>query len=122
MEATCGEFGDNVPRLVVAVNKLRCEQYQRCRKLTNCEKEFAEVAATRTGAADRLGAVDGADVNKHDHGNNDDINAYDRAMETEILDDEYEQNVMEINTTTPLQNQVINSAKMLSKKQQVFKV
>jgi len=37
MEAACGEYGDMVPRLVVAVRSNQCRFYQRQRKLTNCE-------------------------------------------------------------------------------------
>jgi len=40
MEAACGEYGDNVPRLVVAVKSSRCEQFQHFKKLTNCEKDM----------------------------------------------------------------------------------
>lgn len=38
MEVACGEYGDMVPGLVVAVKSNRCELYQQSRKLDNFEK------------------------------------------------------------------------------------
>ena len=39
MEVACGEYGDNVPKLVVSVKAGKCEQFQTWnRKQTNCEK------------------------------------------------------------------------------------
>lgn len=39
MEAACGEYGDKVPTLVVALKAGKCAHFQSLKKLTNCEKE-----------------------------------------------------------------------------------
>ena len=44
MEVACGEYGDNVPKLVVSVKAGKCEQFQNLRwmkKNTNCDKVCA---------------------------------------------------------------------------------
>ena len=38
MEVACGEYGDMVPPLVVAVQNNHCAAYQCQQKLTNCDK------------------------------------------------------------------------------------
>ena len=38
MEVACGEYGDMVPRLVVATKHGKAEQFQRIKKFTNCDK------------------------------------------------------------------------------------
>ena len=42
MEVACGEYGDMVPSLVVAVKAYKCEQYQALQKFTNCGKNLAD--------------------------------------------------------------------------------
>ena len=37
MEVACGEYGDMVPSLVVAVRNCKCEQFQKLRKFVNCD-------------------------------------------------------------------------------------
>ena len=38
MEVACGEYGDMVPSLVVSNKMGKAEQFQKIRKVTNCEK------------------------------------------------------------------------------------
>ena len=40
MEVACGEYGDMVPSLVVAVKAYKCEQFQSLQKFTNCDKNL----------------------------------------------------------------------------------
>ena len=42
MEVACGEYGDMVPSLVVAVKAYKCEQFQSLQKFTNCGKNVVE--------------------------------------------------------------------------------
>ena len=42
MEVACGEYGDMVPSLVVAVKAYKCEQFQALQKFTNCGKNLAD--------------------------------------------------------------------------------
>jgi len=44
MEAACGEYGDMVPPLVVAVQNNQCELYQCQQKITNCDKPTTTVS------------------------------------------------------------------------------
>ena len=37
MEAACGEYGDIVPKLVVAVKAKKCDQFQQPEKKINCD-------------------------------------------------------------------------------------
>ena len=52
MEVACGEYGDIVPPLVVAVQNNKCVQFQCHQKVTNCDKlsspHVASVPATAT--------------------------------------------------------------------------
>jgi len=52
MEVACGEYGDMVPPLVVAVQNNQCALYQCQRKITNCDKLTSAVTgATAITAA-----------------------------------------------------------------------
>jgi len=46
MEVACGEYGDMVPPLVVAVQNNLCSLYQCQQKVTNCDKLSASATAT----------------------------------------------------------------------------
>lgn len=60
MEAACGEYGDMVPRLVVAVRANQCQLYQHPRKLTNCEKNSEKNTFVMSSA--NADTVDNADA------------------------------------------------------------
>jgi len=47
MEVACGEYGDMVPPLVVAVQNNHCALYQYQQKMTNCDR-FSTTATTGT--------------------------------------------------------------------------
>ena len=67
MEAACGEYGDMVPRLVVAVKGGKCQQFQRPKKFTNCDKVFVkELSQTTIGSDNDLSQSnlkEAADIN-----------------------------------------------------------
>ncbi|KAK2146992.1 hypothetical protein LSH36_575g02033 [Paralvinella palmiformis] len=58
MEVACGEYGDMVPRLVVATKHGKAEQFQKIKKFTNCEKvqhDLKESDLTANGKASSVG-------------------------------------------------------------------
>lgn len=60
MEVACGEYGDMVPGLVVAVRANRCDQFQQVfHRMMNCEKGNMETSETNaTGIPARRPAGD----------------------------------------------------------------
>lgn len=86
MEVACGEYGDNVPRLVVAEKAIRMEPMQRIRRLTNCEKDLLDMISRPKA---RFAEVESSTVCKR-LDDMDDINAWGSLKETAILDDDDE--------------------------------
>jgi len=87
MEVACGEYGDMVPKLVVAVQDNVCAMYQCQQKVTNCDKWSSTTTRTTAPVVDhnRLHQLTNVSDQRHRH---DASSGRCEGRDTDVLNDE----------------------------------